>query len=153
MHLLLSLFPCDRPSTPAQVDSVIHAYWPDPQQEPILFNIVKHCMVHGPCGPAFPYAPCIKNGKCSKGFPKPYQQHTLMTTEGYPTYACPPDGQSYNVGKFAADNRWIVPYNPYFLLRYIVSVHNHLDLIFHMQVQCPHKCGMCHVFGSCEIHH
>ena len=37
-----------------------------------------------PCGRAFPHAPCMKDGKCSKGFPKPYQLHTLMTTKGYP---------------------------------------------------------------------
>jgi len=30
MHLLLSLFPCHKPSTLAEVDSVIHASWPDP---------------------------------------------------------------------------------------------------------------------------
>ena len=113
MHLLLSLFPRHKPSTPAKVDSVIRASWPDPHQEPILFDIVKRCMVHGPCGRTFPHAPCMKDGKCSKGFPKPYQLHTLMTTEGYPTYARPPDGRSYEVGGFAADNRWIVPYNPY----------------------------------------
>ena len=132
MHLLLSLFPRHRPSTPAEVDSVIRASWPDPHQEPILFDIVKCCMVHGPCGRAFPHAPCMKDGKCSKGFPKPYQLHTLMTTEGYPTYARPPDGRSYEVGGFTADNRWIVPYNPYLLLRYILSFVNVHHLIIHM---------------------
>jgi hypothetical protein len=132
MHLLLSLFPCDRPSMPAEVDSVICASWPDPHQEPILFDIVKRCMVHGPCGRAFPHALCMKDGKCSKGFPKPYQLHTLMTTEGYPTYTRPPDGHSYEVGGFAVDNRWIMPYNPYLLLRYILSFVNVHRLIFHM---------------------
>ena len=138
MHLLLSLFPRDRPSTPAEVDTVIRASWPDPQQEPVLFDIVKRCMVHGPCGRAFPQAPCMKEGKCSKGFPKSYQLQTLMTTKGYPTYARPPDGRSYDVGGFAADNRWIVPYNPYLLLRYFLSIVNMQCLIIHMQVQRSH---------------
>jgi len=86
MHLLLSLFPYHRPLTPAEVDSLICASWPDPQQEPILFNIIKCCMVHRPCACTFPHAPCMKDGKCSKGFPKSYQLQMLMTTEGYPTY-------------------------------------------------------------------
>jgi hypothetical protein len=55
-----------------------------------------------------------------------------MTTEGYPTYARPPDGRSYKVGGFAADKGWIVPYNPYLLLRYILSFVNVHRLIIHM---------------------
>ena len=119
MHLLLSLYPRDRPRTPADVDCIIRASWPDSEQEPQLFDIVKCCMVHGPCGSAFPHAPCMREGKCSKGFPKPFQPVTLMTTEGYPTYARPPDGRTFDIGGFAADNRWIVPYNPYLLMRFV----------------------------------
>jgi hypothetical protein len=118
MHLLLSLFPRDRPQSPADVDGMIRASWPDPEQEPVLFDIVKRCMVHGPCGPGFPHAPCMRDGKCSKGFPKPFQAVTVMTRDGYPTYARPADGRSFEIGGFVADNRWIVPYNPYLLMRY-----------------------------------
>src|SRR6266851_5798022 len=117
MHLLLSLFPRDRPSSPAAVDSIIRASWPDPEQEPLLFDAVKRSMVHGPCGRAFPHAPCMRDGKCSKGFPKPFQPVTAITTEGYPTYARPPNGHTYDIGGFPANNRWIVPYNPYLLMR------------------------------------
>jgi hypothetical protein len=123
MHLLLSLFPRHRPSTLAQVDSIIRASWPDPEHEPRLFDVVKRCMVHGPCGQAFPCALCMRDGKCSKGFPKPFQLVTLMTRDGYPMYARPPDGRTYDVGGFPADNRWIVPYNPYLLQRYALHVY------------------------------
>jgi hypothetical protein len=49
MHLL-SLSPNFRPTTAEQVDTIFRATWPDFEQEPQLFNIVKRSMVHGPCG-------------------------------------------------------------------------------------------------------
>ena len=118
MHLLLMLSPHFRPSTAEQVDTMIRATWPDPIAEPRLFDIVKRSMVHGPCGPAKRDAPCMKDGKCSKGFPKAFQEQTVMTRDGYPIYARPNDGRVYDVRGFSADNRWIVPYNPYLLSRF-----------------------------------
>jgi hypothetical protein len=121
MHLLLSLAPQFRSTTPAQVDTIVSATWPDREREPRLFKIVKRSMVHGPCGRWKPDAPCMKDGKCSKGFPKPFQEETVMTRNGYPVYARPNDGRAYEVRNFVADNRWIVPYNPHFLSRYDLS--------------------------------
>ena len=117
MHLLLLLSPRFRPTSPEQVDTIIRAYWPDEQREPQLFEIVKRCMVHGPCGRWKTDAACMKDGKCSKGFPKPFQAETIMTRDGYPIYARPDDGRSFDVRGFSADNRWIVPYNPHILSR------------------------------------
>jgi hypothetical protein len=117
MHLLLCLSPSFRCTTPEHVDTVIRATWPNPDLEPRLFTIVKHCMVHGPCGRWKPDASCMKDRKCSKGFPKDYQAETVMTRNGYPMYAQPNDGRSYEVRNFFADNRWIVPYNPHILSR------------------------------------
>ena len=117
MHLLLSLAPAYRLTEPDQVDSVIRASWPEPEREPRLFDIVRRCMVHGPCGSANPKAPCMRNGKCSKGFPKHFQESTIMNKDGYPLYACPNDGRQYKVNGLFVDNRWIVPYNPYVLCR------------------------------------
>jgi hypothetical protein len=117
MHLLISLSPNSKLSTAEDVDTMIRASWPDPETEPRLFGIVKRSMVHGPCGRWNPKSPCMKDGKCSKGFPKPFQAQTVMTNDGYPIYARPDDGRSYNVGNVFADNRWIVPYNPYVLAK------------------------------------
>jgi len=89
MHLLLSLFPRHQPLSAANMDSIIHASWPDPDQEPVLFNIVKRCMIHSLCGQAFPHVPYMHDGKCSKGLPKTFQPVTLMLTDGYPIYAYP----------------------------------------------------------------
>jgi PIF1-like helicase len=119
MHMLLALSPSHRLETAQQVDSVIRASWPDPEREPRLFEIVRRCMVHGPCGHRKPDAPCMKNGKCSKGFPKSFQAETVLSRDGYPRYARPNDGRAYVVRGSKLDNRWIVPYNPYFLSRYL----------------------------------
>jgi Helitron helicase-like domain at N-terminus len=117
MHLLLGLFPQFHPITPEDVHTIIRATWPHPQNEPRLFQIVKHSMVHGPCGPNNPNAPCMRNGECMKRFPKPFQAETVMTKDGYPIYARPDDGLSYPVRGVLTDNRWIVPYNPYLLYK------------------------------------
>jgi hypothetical protein len=121
-HLLLSLFPRHKPSTPGDVESIICASWPNPEQEPVLFDLVKCHMVHGPCGTTFLHSPCMRDGKCSKRYPKPFQPHTLMTMDGYPTYAWPNDGRAYDVAGFPTDNQWIMPYNPYLLMRYAFSL-------------------------------
>ena len=123
MHLLLTLSPEFRPTAAEDVDTMIQATWPDPDLEPRLFNIVKRSMVHGPCGAFKADAPCMKDGKYSKGFPKSFQAETVMTRDGYPIYARPNDGRSYDVRNFFTDNRWIVPYNPYLLSRYNPSLY------------------------------
>jgi len=83
MHLLVSLFPRHRALTPVKVDSIVCASWPNPDTEPILFDIVKQCVVYGPYGQAFSYAPCMHDGKCSKGFLKPFRPQILMTANNY----------------------------------------------------------------------
>lgn len=75
-------------------------------------------MVHGPCGNFNLSAPCMQNGRCTKGYPKPFQENTSTAEDGYPSYARPDDGRSFPVtisgtGTVQVDNRWIVPYNPY----------------------------------------
>jgi hypothetical protein len=59
----------------------------------------------------------MKNDRCSKGYPKPFQETTSNTDDSYPLYARPNDGRKYPVKArnllIDVDNRWIVPYNPY----------------------------------------
>jgi hypothetical protein len=57
----------------------------------------------------------MKDGRYSKGYPKQFQSETLLNNDEYPSYACPKDSYAYEVCNFMADNRWIVPYNPYIL--------------------------------------
>lgn len=67
-HLLIILDQADKPSSTADYDSIVSAQLPDPETEPILFKSVSQHMMHGPCGPGFPDASCMKE-RC-KGGPK-----------------------------------------------------------------------------------
>ncbi|KAL4105056.1 hypothetical protein QTP88_020331 [Uroleucon formosanum] len=42
------------------IDNVINAEMPDPEQDPLLYYIVKSNMIHGPCGSLNPNAPSTK---------------------------------------------------------------------------------------------
>ena len=86
MHCLIFLREPYKLLTPEAIDSCISACWPDPEREPLLFETVKKCMVHGPCGALNSNAPCMVDGKCSKNYPKNYQESTSMDPHGYPLY-------------------------------------------------------------------
>ena len=105
---------------PEQIDSVISAELPDPEQDPILFGIVLKSMVHGPCGRLNPNSPCMnENHQCTKRYPRAFLRETQTGEDGYPLYRrrCPEDGGHSAViesrsNSFTIDNRWIVPYCP-----------------------------------------
>jgi len=99
--------------TPAAVDDVIWARWPDPVTQLHLFEIVKKYMLHGPCGKLNEHSSCMRNGKCRFGFPKAFQDCMTLSDDGYPLYFRPNDGRAYMVNGFLYDNRWIAPYNPF----------------------------------------
>ena len=116
MHLLIFLKKEYKLLTPDIIDCIISAKWPNPMSQPQLFAAVHSSMVHGPCGALNPKASCMRDNKCMHGYPKPFQDHTLMDHEGYPLYAQPDDGQAYPVEGYMLDNQWIVPYSPFCLL-------------------------------------
>ncbi|KAI8430406.1 hypothetical protein MSG28_000689 [Choristoneura fumiferana] len=43
-------------------------------------------MTHGPCGTINPNSPCMKNGRCTKRFPKGLVTETVTGENGYPSY-------------------------------------------------------------------
>ncbi|KAJ1264872.1 hypothetical protein BS78_08G035200 [Paspalum vaginatum] len=75
-------------------------------------------MMHGPCGPSFPRCPCMKKGKCSKGYPKPFQESTTITEDGFALYKRPNNGRFVEKGGVKLDNRCVVPYNMYLLKKF-----------------------------------
>ncbi|KAF7762454.1 hypothetical protein Agabi119p4_9047 [Agaricus bisporus var. burnettii] len=117
-HYLFTIASPHKLLTVDAVNSTIAASWPDPDIDPALFDLVKRHMVHGPCGVLNPQAPCMINGKCSKGYPKPFQLETRIDGHAYPRYRRPDDGRRFLVGRHMLDNRWIVPYSPFLLLRF-----------------------------------
>jgi len=82
-------------------------------------TIRHHQNLHG-TWPMWKYkstAVCMKDGVCSKRYPKPFQPVTTIPEDGYPLYMRPDDGRLYTVKSqnkpFDAANQWIIPYNPF----------------------------------------
>ncbi|XP_073059568.1 uncharacterized protein [Primulina eburnea] len=100
-------------------DSVVRAEIPSQTEEPNLHKAVVHHMIHGPCGSINPNCPCMVNGKC-KNFPKPFVEYTSRGNDSYPLYRRREGGQVSitNNDNVFIDNGWVVPYNPWLLLKY-----------------------------------
>ena len=107
----------DKFSDSGVIDRFVCAEIPPADQNPRLHEIVTKCMMHGPCGTQNSLAPCMENGKCKKMFPKDFSPETRFNAEGYPLYRRRM-GVSTEVRGKVMDNRYVVPYNPYLLLKY-----------------------------------
>nr|XP_047129329.1 uncharacterized protein LOC105848913 [Hydra vulgaris] len=118
VHILLHFVNADKLETAEDIDSLISAEIPDPAVDPELFEIIKSCMIHGPCGILNPNSPCMKDGKCTKKFPKEFNPHTVAIFNGYPRYRRVDNGRIVNIKGYQVDNRWVVPYNPWLSKKY-----------------------------------
>lgn len=92
-HILLWLRLEDVELTPQYINKIISAEIPDKNLYPELYNVVSRYNVHGPCGNANPNCPCMVNGKCSKNFPKSFNEETTFDSNGYPIYRRRNDGR------------------------------------------------------------
>ncbi|XP_054781855.1 uncharacterized protein LOC129289058 [Prosopis cineraria] len=110
-HILLFLDKHDKINDSDGVDRVIFAEIPDKHTSPKLYDLVKRFMMHGPCGTSNPKSPCMKDKKCSKYFPKKFNNQTVIDEDGYPTYKRRNDGRDIEVKGIHLDNRFVVPYN------------------------------------------
>jgi hypothetical protein len=103
-----------------KVDTIIKAEIPDKLQYPRLYETVKKFMIHGPCGIQNKNSPCmdIEKQKCTKNFPKSFNENTTFTS-GYPLYRRRKDNKIIQFpGNKWADNTYVIPYNPYLLLKF-----------------------------------
>ncbi|OWY97392.1 Helitron helicase [Phytophthora megakarya] len=83
--------------------------------------------MHGPSRVQNPHSLCMKNGRCSKKFPKPFSEEIPMSEDKYAVYRRPrrPRGFFYHKGKVwnnATVNQWVVPYNPFLSQKYSCQV-------------------------------
>ncbi|XP_060801784.1 uncharacterized protein LOC132902069 [Amyelois transitella] len=103
-----------------EIDNIICAEIPDPIGDKALHDIIVKNMIHGPCGPENPQSPCMKDGKCTKKFPRKLIKETVHNDNGYPMYRrrAPADGgrtaniKLRNGSDSTIDNSWVVPYSP-----------------------------------------
>ena len=97
--------------TPSTINSYISAEIPDFREDALGYALVEEFMVHGPCGHYNPQSPCMKDGVCSKHYPKEFNEETTIDGLGFPVYRRPNNGRYITKNGHRLDNRWIVPYN------------------------------------------
>nr|GEY51079.1 DNA helicase [Tanacetum cinerariifolium] len=85
-HTLLWIDKKDKIQCVEDIDRYISAEFPDPIEDPEGYRIISEMMIHGPCGPPEPTAPCMKENKCSKKFSKRYNDTTYFDKDGYAHY-------------------------------------------------------------------
>ncbi|CAN1250924.1 ATP-dependent DNA helicase PIF1 [Linum perenne] len=128
-HIVLWLAQADKPTTATKVDKIISAELPDPELDPVGYVAVTKFMIHGPCGHDHPSSPCMKEGHCSKFFPKSYATETTFDDNGYVTYRRRQTDITAVKAGTILDNRYVVPYHRELLIKYQA----------HMNVEVCHK--------------
>ncbi|XP_065679109.1 uncharacterized protein LOC136093842 [Hydra vulgaris] len=108
VHISLHFANADKLETAEDIDSLISVEIPDPAVDHELHEILKSCMIHGPCGILNPNSPCMKDGKCTKKFPKEFNLHTVAIFNGYPHYRRVDNGRIVDIKGNQVDNRWVV---------------------------------------------
>ena len=116
-HMVLFLADADKPRTTEDVDRLVTAEIPDPQLHPEFHDTVKRHMMHGPCGDLDPECVCMENGQCRKKFPKPLQQQTEFSVNGYPLYRQRGQHRA-QLHRHAVNDSWVVPHNPNLLMKF-----------------------------------
>jgi len=100
------------------IDHIISAEIPSQEDDPELYKLVQNHMVHGSCGILRHASPCMKEGKCSRFYPKKLQPTTLIDGDGYLVYRRRNTGRTITKNEIIIDNKCIVPYNPKLLKKY-----------------------------------
>jgi hypothetical protein len=123
-------------------DAFVSAEIPCKDTNPLLHAAVTRHMIHGPCGHLNRRSPCMVDGKCSKDFPKEFREETAVLDDSFPAYKRPDNGRTCTkkVGNrdVQVDNRWVVPYNSYCLMRFDchINVEVCFALFFHHEQIC-----------------
>ncbi len=65
-HILIFFAEDCKPHMVKDVDRMISAELPNLETNRLGHKTITRCMMHGPCGAAFPNAPCMEEGKCKK---------------------------------------------------------------------------------------
>ncbi|PLW46932.1 hypothetical protein PCASD_08098 [Puccinia coronata f. sp. avenae] len=113
-HLMCIMAPGSVLLTPECVDCVISAEILDPIKEPLAHSRVVSHMIHS-CGPT---TGCWEDGKCTKHFPKPYQNSTTMVKDSYPLYRRRSSGPTVTKAGRQLSNESVIPYNKFLLMKY-----------------------------------
>lgn len=105
VHILLFLHEKNKYPNAEDIDRIISAKIPDELIDPHYYKAVQSFMMHGPCGSARNYSPCIESGRCTKHFPKKFVQSTTIDEDSYPIYKRRDDDRTIKKDGIDLDNR------------------------------------------------
>ena len=129
-HILLIFNEIHRQKLHVDLDSFVSAEIPSvdfltatgQEQQEKLLQLVQAHMIHGPCGTFNMKSPCMTNNECSKHFPKKFADQSFFPeSNSHPVYrrrSTEQGGATIEINNALIDNRWIVPYNPFLLLKF-----------------------------------
>lgn len=103
---------------PEDIDKIISAGIPNKEEFPKLYEVVMGLMIHGPCGVSNMKSPCMRDGKCSKSFPKMFQESTSVNEDGYPIYKRRDNENEVQMNGVMLNSIFVVPYNLKVLMKY-----------------------------------
>ncbi|KEH15840.1 AT hook motif protein, putative, partial [Medicago truncatula] len=83
-HILVWLSSENKLKTGTDIDKIISTVLPDSTLYPRLYDVDSSYMMHGSCGGAHPFSPCMDRGRCMKYYPKDFKGTTTIDDEGYP---------------------------------------------------------------------
>ena len=104
VHIILFLDENSKLKTSDDVDKLISTEIPDKLADPVLYKLVGKYMMHGPCGISDKDAPCMNDGRCSKYYPRRFEEQTVLDEQGYPTYRRRDNGRTYDKKNIPLDN-------------------------------------------------
>ena len=104
--------------TTETIDTWINAEIPNPTKDPLGYILVSEHMMHGPYGEKNWDCPCMKKGRCSKFYPKQFQEETTFTDTGFTVYRRRDTGIFIRRDTHNLDNTWVVPHNLELLKKY-----------------------------------
>jgi hypothetical protein len=117
-HILIFFAEDSKPHMVDDVDLMINAELSNPVTNKLAHETVARCMMHGPCGAAFPNAPCMEDSKCKKQYPRKFQFEMVTDVNEYPIYRRRDTGRIVLVHAVELDNRWVVSHNVYLSTKY-----------------------------------
>jgi len=104
--------------TTETIDTWINAEIPNPTKDPLGYILVSEHMMHGPYGEKNWDCPCMKKGRCSKFYPKQFQEETTFTDTCFIVYRRRDTGIFIRRDTHNLDNTWVVPHNLELLKKY-----------------------------------
>jgi hypothetical protein len=115
-HTLLILARDDKLRTATEINAIISTEIPNPERDPILFNVISTCILHRKCGRGI-----NDNTMCMQNIKKEYHTHflkrfteeTRFDNDLFVIYKRSTEGPRIRKGYNIYNNRDVVPYSSY----------------------------------------